>query len=72
MPDRRGGKIVCVKHVLLWLGLALSALFLLLSLAALPVVAMSMGGDSHIGIPFLATIVSIVATTGIVRALRRA
>ena len=61
-----------MKRVLLWLGLAVSILFLLLSLAALPVVAMSMGGGSYIGIPFLTAIVSIVATTGIFRALRRA
>lgn len=61
-----------MKRVLLVLGLIVSILFLLLSLAALPVFAMSMGGFSYIGIPLLTTIVGVVATTAFTRTLRRA
>jgi hypothetical protein len=72
----RGGygdeKILDVKRVLLVLGLIVSILVLLLSLAALPVFAMAMGGLSLIALPLLTTIVGIVATTAFLRALRRA
>jgi hypothetical protein len=61
-----------VKRVLLGLGLIVSVVLLLLSLAAVPVVAMSMGGLSDIGIALLTSLVGIVATTAFVRALRRA
>ncbi len=61
-----------MKSVLLVLGLIVSILLLLLSLAALPVFAMSMGGYSYIAIPLLTTIVGGAATTAFTRALRRA
>ena len=61
-----------MKRVLLVLGLIVSILFLLLSLAALPVFAMSMGGDSYIAIPLLTAVVAVVATTAFTRALRSA
>ena len=53
-------------------GLVVSILFLLLSPAALPVTAMSMGGSSYIAIPLLTSIVGVMATIGFTRALRRA
>jgi hypothetical protein len=53
-------------------GLIGSVLFLLLSVAALPVFAMSMGGYSYIAIPVLTTIIGIASTTAFTRALRRA
>lgn len=69
---KRREQIVGVKRVLLMLGLIVSILFLLLSLAALPVIAMSMGGSSYIAIPLLTSIVGVMATTAFTRALQRA
>jgi hypothetical protein len=68
----RPARIVDVKRVLLVLGLIVSILFLLLSLAALLVSAMSMGGGSFIALPLLTAVVGVVATTAFTRALRSA
>ena len=61
-----------MNRVVLMVGLVVSILFLLLSPAALPVTAMSMGGSSYIAIPLLTSIVGVMATIGFTRALRRA